>query len=175
MKKLKQSGFSAIEGLLVFVIVGLAGFVGWYVYNQHKNNSATVPTTTSTSTITSTPPVIPSANIAKLDVEQLLTTFYTKYTAVDSSAAPTADKPAVTKQYGTSKLVTAQAKSTGQDNIVCAQNIPTSFSVSGITTTTTSASAEVTEVFGSGNVKIKVGLVKESGKLWIDSVTCPAS
>src|SRR5579871_5801589 len=38
MKILKQNGFSAIEGLLILVIVGLIGFTGWYVWHS-KNNS----------------------------------------------------------------------------------------------------------------------------------------
>ncbi|MBI2589068.1 hypothetical protein HYW35_02610 [Candidatus Saccharibacteria bacterium] len=37
MKK-NQKGFSAVEGLLILIIVGLLGFVGWYVWNS--NNKA---------------------------------------------------------------------------------------------------------------------------------------
>jgi type II secretory pathway pseudopilin PulG len=36
MKKNKQHGFSVIEGLLILVIVGLLGFVGWYVWNSQN-------------------------------------------------------------------------------------------------------------------------------------------
>ena len=36
MKKLNNKGFSAVETILVLVIVGLIGFVGWYVYNSKK-------------------------------------------------------------------------------------------------------------------------------------------
>jgi hypothetical protein len=31
--KYKQSGFSAVEALLILVIVGIVGFTGWYVYH----------------------------------------------------------------------------------------------------------------------------------------------
>ncbi|MEI7683174.1 MAG: hypothetical protein WCJ24_02650 [Candidatus Saccharibacteria bacterium] len=41
MNKLKnnQSGFGALELILIIVVVGLLGLVGWYVFN--KNNSKT--------------------------------------------------------------------------------------------------------------------------------------
>ena len=32
----KQFGFTALEGLLVLVIVGIVGFAGWYVYNANN-------------------------------------------------------------------------------------------------------------------------------------------
>lgn len=32
-----QKGFSAVEGLLILVIVGLLSFTGWYVYNSQKS------------------------------------------------------------------------------------------------------------------------------------------
>ncbi|MDB5163620.1 MAG: hypothetical protein JWS12_237 [Candidatus Saccharibacteria bacterium] len=37
MKKLNSRGFSAVEGLLILVIVGIIGFVGWYVYKSNKD------------------------------------------------------------------------------------------------------------------------------------------
>ena len=39
MKKLGQRGFSAVEGVLIFVIIALVGGVGWYVWsNKDKTN-----------------------------------------------------------------------------------------------------------------------------------------
>ena len=52
MQKLSENqyGFSAVEAMLVIVILALIGVVGWLVYeNQHKSNP-TVSTTLSTST-----------------------------------------------------------------------------------------------------------------------------
>jgi Tol biopolymer transport system component len=43
MKKLNSKGFSVIEGLLKFVIVGIIGFVGWYVYQRSNQASVTNP------------------------------------------------------------------------------------------------------------------------------------
>jgi hypothetical protein len=34
-----QKGFGAVEGLLIFVIVGMLGGVGWYVYNSNKTTN----------------------------------------------------------------------------------------------------------------------------------------
>lgn len=47
-------GFSAIEGLLIIVIVGILGFTGWYVYNSKQNadKSNTASTQVSSSTAT---------------------------------------------------------------------------------------------------------------------------
>ncbi|HSX45349.1 MAG TPA: hypothetical protein VLF39_04585 [Candidatus Saccharimonadales bacterium] len=42
MKKLNTKGFSAIEGLLILVIVGLIGFVGWYVWKSQKDTTKTL-------------------------------------------------------------------------------------------------------------------------------------
>lgn len=51
MKKVSQKGFSAIEAILVVVIVGLLGFVVWYVFHTKSStdntygNAANVQTT----------------------------------------------------------------------------------------------------------------------------------
>lgn len=55
----KQKGFSIVEGLLVFVIVGILGFTGWFVWNSQKqtnksNNSTVVSTKKATATNTTT-------------------------------------------------------------------------------------------------------------------------
>ncbi len=36
MKKLSQNGFTAVEGLLILVIVGIIGGVGWFVWNNRS-------------------------------------------------------------------------------------------------------------------------------------------
>lgn len=50
MKKLNQSGLGAIEIILIVVIIGILGAVGWFVYdrNQDKNSNNTTTTTTTT-------------------------------------------------------------------------------------------------------------------------------
>lgn len=41
MKRLSQEGFSAVEGLLLLIIVTLVAGVGYYVYNQSQKQDAT--------------------------------------------------------------------------------------------------------------------------------------
>src|SRR5262245_19327597 len=38
----KQRGFSAIEGLLILVIIGTLGFIGWYVYSSNNKTIQTL-------------------------------------------------------------------------------------------------------------------------------------
>jgi hypothetical protein len=41
MKKLKTKGFSAVEGLVILMLVGVVGGVGWYIYQtKHKASSS---------------------------------------------------------------------------------------------------------------------------------------
>ena len=34
-----QKGFTAVEGLLIFVVVGIVGFAGWYVYDSGQKTN----------------------------------------------------------------------------------------------------------------------------------------
>lgn len=47
--KANQKGFSVVEILIVIVVVGLLGAVGWLVYDRQKNKSDDKATTTQTS------------------------------------------------------------------------------------------------------------------------------
>lgn len=51
LKKLNQNGFSAVEAILILIILGILGFTGWFVY--HSQNAADK---TYSSTDTSTAP-----------------------------------------------------------------------------------------------------------------------
>lgn len=44
-----QSGFSTIEIILIIVIVGAIGLIGWFVYHTKQNSDKTLNQATSTS------------------------------------------------------------------------------------------------------------------------------
>ncbi len=46
MKKLTNKGFGATETILIVVIIGLLGVVGWYVYNQRSDSNTQQAQTT---------------------------------------------------------------------------------------------------------------------------------
>lgn len=48
MKKLNTKGFSVVEGLLIFVIVGLIAGVGWYVVNNRSDSDNSYNSTNTT-------------------------------------------------------------------------------------------------------------------------------
>ena len=55
----KSDGFSAVEGVLILLIVGIIGFTGWYVMNSKKkaDSSLNSATTTSQSAASGTSPL----------------------------------------------------------------------------------------------------------------------
>lgn len=42
MKTYRNNGFALTEGILIFAVIGLIGFVGWYVYRQHSESAPPV-------------------------------------------------------------------------------------------------------------------------------------
>jgi prepilin-type N-terminal cleavage/methylation domain-containing protein len=71
--KANQKGFSVVEVLIVIVVVGLLGAVGWLVYDRQKSKTNEQPKTTNTtktSNTTSTTPstVKPTSNSTKQTV-----------------------------------------------------------------------------------------------------------
>jgi hypothetical protein len=54
MKK-NENGFSAIEGLLVLVVVGVIGFAGWYVWQSKNKTNQSLANANNTSTSATVP------------------------------------------------------------------------------------------------------------------------
>ena len=54
MKK-NEKGFGAIEGIVVLIIVGLLGFVGWYVWHSRATKTAYSPATNTSTSSNSEP------------------------------------------------------------------------------------------------------------------------
>ena len=58
--KMNQKGLSTLEVILLLIIIGLVGFVGWYVYdtNQKNKDDEVVTTQTSSNKTTTSKPSI---------------------------------------------------------------------------------------------------------------------
>ena len=173
MSKLSNNdqGFSAIELVMIIVIICLIGAVAYFVYKNHHQPTKVVTitktvTTTSKTTTSKTP-------ISSSSVSTLLTNFYNQYIAI---AGNRTQESQLVKQYGTSNLQTYFTPKTGYsypaDPILCAQATPSGISVTDIETTSDTATASVVEGFTPSS-SIKVSLVpNSSGNLMIDSITC---
>lgn len=58
-----QSGFGTVEIILIVIIIGLLGAVGWFVYDRNHNKATPSPAgTTTTTASTATKPVDPYAD-----------------------------------------------------------------------------------------------------------------
>lgn len=162
-----QSGFTVIETLLLILVLAVIGFGGFYVWHTEQKPAAT------NKTVSTTP-----ATLSISATTQLLNTFFTKYIAADNASGTPTGLSAVkqlVEQYGTSNLLTYAYPTTGSydsNPITCSQDIPTSFTVSGVTSTTSSATGTINEVFGTVSTSIKATVVSQSGSLKVDSVTC---
>lgn len=71
-----EKGFSAVEGLLILVIVAVVGFVGWYVNNTNKKTNSTYNATTQSSQST---PTMASPIAGRLTYKAADGTFSVKY------------------------------------------------------------------------------------------------
>jgi len=66
MTKLKNSmGFSAVEVLLILVVIGILGFTGWFVYHSQKVANKDYSSESSVQTSTNQKSTTPSASNAK--------------------------------------------------------------------------------------------------------------
>jgi Tfp pilus assembly protein PilV len=175
-----EGGFTVTEVLLVILIIAVIGFGGYYVWHiQHKTKATTttITTTSNTKPTTTTPTAATPAPLSISAVTSLLTTFYNQYISASNSTSTNQATliKQVVQEYGTSNLVNYAYPSTGsysEDPIVCAQDIPSSFSVAGVTSTSTSAAGTITEVFGSDTVKVNTTVVSQSGSLKVGTVAC---
>lgn len=111
MSKNNESGFSVVEMVLVIVIIGLIGVVGFMVYkNQHKAQTASVATTTTSKPAISTPILDPYAGWATASLKfEKLNLKYPKNWKIDNTStvvgvtipvSPGSDKLTLTSPNG---------------------------------------------------------------------------
>ena len=67
----KEKGFSAVEGLLIFVIVALIGFVGWYVWQAKQNVDKDLSVADTSSNASTVPKKEASTELKKYEDKQL--------------------------------------------------------------------------------------------------------
>ena len=75
-----QSGFSAVEAILILVVVGIIGFTGWFVYKSQSDTSKTL-NTAGNSTASTTNKKSPATSTAPTD--EIAT--WTPYTSANST------------------------------------------------------------------------------------------
>jgi Tfp pilus assembly protein PilE len=167
-----SKGFTAIEGLLILVIVGILGFTGYYVYNSHKKTEDTLTEAAAVNQVAQT--TKKSNSIDQTNATKLVTEFYNKYSAVASTGLTDNLRPVV-QTYGTAALLAyydKEREAVPRDPILCAQNTPEKIIVTAKTSDSQSATVLVDD-FGPDNI-ITVKVVDQGG-LKVDSITCPSS
>lgn len=80
-----EQGFSAVEIVLVVIIVALIGTVGWLVYENHHKTNTVSTTNTSTNKPTSTP--TPTKSTPKISTKQQSTAADTAICTTDTTNA----------------------------------------------------------------------------------------
>jgi prepilin-type N-terminal cleavage/methylation domain-containing protein len=99
MKQQNQKGFSAIELLLVMLIVAVLGFTGYYVYhNQHTAKAVVVKTTS-----TSSPAAASGTSTAKP------ASYFTTYAYLSSSQLDASDPACAVTNGGYGGVITRYA------------------------------------------------------------------
>jgi len=108
-----QDGFSVVEIVLVIVVVGLIGGVGWYVVKARNNSDKTVESTAQSKsespTKTTTPTKDPYEGMRKYSNDKYGITFYhpkdwnTEEVPIDTPSGPTPTEFAVNIQGNTNE------------------------------------------------------------------------
>jgi hypothetical protein len=173
--------------LLVLIILFLIlCVVGVYLWQHHKvnqlndkvsNYQAALIKDSKTSLLNLELGQVSNSSLSIASADQTLNNFYTKYiaSANSTSTSQPASVKKVINDYGTANLLKYAYPSVGAygaNPILCAQDIPTSFSVSSISVSPNVATGTITEGFGSDSAKIVATVIKQADQLKVNSVTC---
>lgn len=66
-----QSGFSALEGLLVLVVILAIGFIGWYVFGKNRNSATNQGASSSQSIVTNGKTVSFTGKVESVDLSAM--------------------------------------------------------------------------------------------------------
>ncbi|HSW80423.1 MAG TPA: hypothetical protein VLG47_06610 [Candidatus Saccharimonadales bacterium] len=146
--------------------------------SQHvasANASALASQDTSAAVPNPKPDTAAQAAIRSADVSKLVTDFYNQYIAVASKMSSQAARGKIVQQYGTSKLLAYYSPANGSypvDPIMCVSAVPSKIKVMSVNANTYSADGKISESYSSGPLIVNFTVVKQSGTLKIDSISC---
>lgn len=150
MKRSKQSGFTIIEAILIFIIAGIIGGTGWYVWHSQKNADKSYDNSSNSSTTTT-----PKLHTAQEAVNFVQNTYnsYIKVSTNPSTGEPTGSTVALNaiKSDLTSDFYSKAQATNGYDPILCAQDIPLSASTKLSSSTQGNATVNATTTWGSSS------------------------
>ncbi len=195
MRKLDQKGFTAVEGLLIFVIISILAGTGWYVWHANRNikvpvpNSLTYPSSTKTTTKQSTPVVekkegpsiqkityVTTGTPEQKQISKRLFDFYTAWNQLTSSAKQFSATATPTKNtYLTKAAQKQEIDNSSYDLFTCSQEKLELLAIGRPTITGNNASVQVTTTDTAGNVQkpITLSLLKQDSNWYIDHAGCP--
>ncbi|MHB1865415.1 MAG: hypothetical protein ACYCPS_04645 [Candidatus Saccharimonadales bacterium] len=192
VKKTRSRGLLLL--LLVIVLIAASLFGGYY-YEHNKATSIENSDTAEINDLNSKLITLQKENktlstssksnsgtttsLTQASVTAFVNDFYNKYiTAAKSTNSTQRSQLAqLVQQNGTAALVNYYTPPSGYsypaDPILCAQNIPTSMAISGVSVNTDNATGVATESFGASQpVKVNFSVINSSGNLKIDTITC---
>ena len=164
--------------ILALVLVGIVGGIVFYFQKTHQALKVAVVSPTpqaQTKIITITPVPSASANPQTTSTPQTsANAFYTSYINCVSQNGGNCDYKSSPYVDSITLTTNLNAKPKAPiDNIICAQNSPSSFSVINTNTNGDSSTVTVQEMFGTTPQPVSVNLMFENGVWKITNVTCP--
>lgn len=171
----KSDGFSAVETLLVLIIVAIVGFVGWYVYNAHKKTTDNLNSASQISAKAAAEAKTKSPIHTLTDAQGLVQrtygsvlTYQNKNKGVSQAEVDTVKANVTPALYAT---LSAAVQSPASDPILCSQSIPTKAVAQAGKVSNGMATITVKETFGT--TVTQVTTMVDLASLKIDSITCP--
>ncbi len=167
MKKLDQKGIAALEITLIAVLVVLVSATGFYVYKQSRKND-------DTSAVQGSVQIPDLSNENKENGKQIafVEKFYKKYINEPTHSAKSETE--LVKEYGTKNLLAYYESKiySGYSPIICAQMVPSHFSVGSLEPEGETVVLSVNMMFGNEKSPTMTVKVIDDNGLKIDSITC---
>ena len=168
MYKNNQRGFSAVEGLLIVVIVAIIGGVGYYVWHAQKQSNNTLSTASSTSQNT-----VQLLTASQTRAIKAVQTTYDQYLKDIKGGKTSAQALADVQNDVTPDLYTTLTGTTATDPLFCTSTTPTTVSATLGTKPVANTVNVTANVFAKGK-KTQVAVVVDSTSYKLTSITCPA-